>query len=206
MSKSILQRLAILFERLPGIGPRQAWRFVYHLADENKENLKELIELLSRLGSVKSCQNCFRVFEADSESRISDKCRICKNQDRDHSVLLILEKDLDFQAVEKSKNYSGLYFILGGVMSPLNSEKVKSLRLKELFERIKNSKEIKEIILGLSATVEGEITSRYIEKILEPAQKEHDFKISRLARGLTTGAELEYMDGETIKNSLLNRK
>jgi recombination protein RecR len=202
--QSILEKLALFFERFPGIGPRQAARFVYHLIDEDKSAINEFMKLLGGLEKAKHCENCFQVFESrEAQEKI---CRICADKNRDKTTVLVVEKDLDLKNIEKTKSFDGLYYVLGGVMSPLNSGKSKNLKLKELFERAKNSKEIKEIILGLSATVEGETTSRYIEKILEPLQKERELKMSRLARGLTTGAELEYMDSETIKNSLLNRK
>lgn len=204
MPQSLFQKLSSFFERFPGIGPRQAARFVYHLIDEDRSSLENFAKLLEELKKAKHCVNCFTAFESRSPEQIL--CPICQDKNREKSLVLVVEKDLDLQNIEKSRIYTGLYYILGGVLSPLNSNKAKNLRLRELFEYAKNSKEIKEIILGFSATIEGEETARYIERILEPLQKEQGLKISRLARGLTTGAELEYMDSETIKNSLMNRK
>lgn len=203
MPQTIFQKLSSFFERFPGIGPRQAGRFVYHLIDEDKTAISEFIKLLGEINNARHCEKCFQIFERKNEDKL---CAICRDKNRDNSLILVVEKDLDLRNVEKAHNFNGLYYVLGGVFSPLNSNKSKNLRLRELFEAVKNSKEIKEIILGFSATVEGEETARYIERILEPLQKERGLKISRLARGLTTGAELEYMDSETIKNSLMNRK
>ena len=194
----LIEKLASLLENLPGIGPRQAKRFVYHLIDEDKKSIALLIDLLSKIKNIRRCELCFQAFE-------SPQCPICREKKRNQEKILIVGKDLDLLNIERTKIYDGLYFVLGGTISPFKGE-IKKLRLKELFLRIKNDGKIKEIIIALSAGGEGEMTSRYIRKILEPLQKERDLKISRLGRGLHTGAELEYLDQETIKNALENRK
>lgn len=194
----IIEKLSSLLENLPGIGPRQAKRFVYHLIDEDDKYIEEIIVLLGKIKNIGRCEFCFQPLE-------SPQCPVCRDKKRDQTTLLIVEKDLDFLNIEKSRNYNGLYFILGGAISPFKTN-IGKLRLKELFLRIKNGNEIKEAIIALSAGPEGEMTSRYIQKILEPIQKERRLKISRLGKGLHTGADLEYLDQETIKNALENRK
>lgn len=191
-----------LFQKLPGIGPRQARRFVYALVDENPKTLEEFSKLLERLKEeVSRCAQCFRVFENHKKL-----CSICGDANRDDSKLLVLEKDADLESMEKSHIYNGKYHVLGGLISPLKPEIQEKLRLKELYRHLEASKEIKEVILALSATTEGDMTVRYIEKILEPIQKTRTLKISRLARGLATGTELEYSDRDTLKHAFENRK
>jgi recombination protein RecR len=128
---------------------------------------------------------------------------ICASLNREKSLLMIVEKDVDVETMERAGVYNGKYFVLGQTIS-LTEDTNNNLRLKKLFEKVKNSPvgELKEIVIALSANVEGENTARYIQKILEPLK----VKITRLGRGLSTGAELEYSDSETIKNALEGRK
>ena len=120
---------------------------------------------------------------------------------------MIVEKDIDMENIEKSGAYNGKYFILGGALSPINESKQNNLRFKQLFNKIQKEAP-KEIILATSATMEGENTARYAEKILEPLSSgsEQKIKITRLGRGLSTGTEMEYIDSETMNNALNNRK
>ena len=133
-------------------------------------------------------------------------CPICLDLSRDRSKIAVVEKDTDFETMEKSGVYDGHYHILGGLISALDAESASRLRLKELFGRGKKENAVKEIILALSATPEGEFSARYIEKILEPLSRDRKLKMTRLGRGLSTGAELEYLNRETLKNALENRK
>lgn len=201
-----IEKLSSFFENFPGIGPRQAKRFVYYLIDEDEKYLEELADLIKKTKDIKRCSLCFQTIEEKNPHKKSDICGICADSKRDQSTLIIVEKDLDFANIERTRNYNGLYFILGGAVSPLRTEFNKKLRLKELFLRIKNDQKIKEVIAATSTGPEGEMTSRYIQKILEPLHQKQQFKISRIARGLHTGADLEYLDGETIKNAIENRK
>ncbi len=194
----IIEKLSSLLENLPGVGPRQAKRFVYHLVDEDDKYIEEIVVWLGKIKNIGRCELCFQPLE-------SPQCPVCHDKKRERATILVVEKDLDFLNIEKSRNYNGLYFILGGAISPFKTN-IGKLRLKELFLRLKNDAQIKETIIALSASAEGETTSRYIQKILEPIQKERGLKISRLGKGLHTGADLEYLDQETIKNALENRK
>lgn len=201
MNNNPHQKLIKLFQRLPGIGPRQATRFVYSLADENEATIKELAALLIEIGKIGRCKDCFQIAEKGK-----NKCYICSSSSRDKSAIIIIEKDTDLMNIESSNIFNGHYHILGGTISPLKTNDQPRERLKQLYKRIKSSPHISEIILATSATTEGEHTARYIEKILEPFKKERKIKISRLGRGLSTGTELEYSDHETIKNAIKNRK
>ncbi len=201
MSSEAIQRLKEYFEKFPGIGPRQAQRFISWLLTKDSEFIKNLSELLLGLKqNVKQCEECFCFYS-------SGECKICRSPDRDKSRLMIVEKDVDFENIEKSGVYKGLYFILGGVIS-LGQNNSQNLRMKELLSHAENGTEhgLKEIILALSATAEGDNTGRYLEKILEPFAEKYKIKITRFGRGISTGTELEYIDADTLKNALENRK
>ncbi len=201
MSSDIIQKLKEHFERFPGIGPRQAQRFVYWLLGEDLSSIKNLSELLLELKKgVKQCEECFRYYS-------SFECTTCEDKNRDQTKILIVEKDVDLKNIEKAGAYNGRYFVLGDVI-PLGQTIPKNIRLKELFRQIeeKSKSGLKEIILALNATPEGDNTNRYLEKIIEPLANKYQFKITRFGRGLSTGTELEYSDADTLKNALENRK
>jgi recombination protein RecR len=208
MSSDILGKLKEYFEHFPGIGPRQAQRFVYWLLQEDAAFIKNLSNLLLELKKdVKQCERCFRFFTPPPAGQVPEKCHLCNDSNRDNSRLLIVEKDADLESIEKTGVYDGRYFVLGDII-PLNQKISKAIRLKELFSRAEkdSENELKEIILAFNATAEGDNTARYLEKILEPLAKKYSIKISRFGRGLSTGTELEYIDRDTLKNALENRK
>ncbi|MDP3785026.1 MAG: recombination mediator RecR [bacterium] len=209
MSDSIISKLIEFFQKLPGIGPRQARRFVYALVDEDPKVLEEFSDLVKHFQEeVSRCARCFRIFsvKGGSASGGRELCNICGDTNRDASKLLVLEKDADLENMEKNHIYDGKYHILGGLISPLKPQSQDKLRLKELYLRVEASKGVQEVILALSATTEGDMSVRYIEKILEPVQKARGLTISRLGRGLSTGTELEYSDRDTLKHAFENRK
>lgn len=194
-----LDQLIEHFLKFPGIGPRQAKRFAYFLAGENEDFVKNLARLILEVkNQTRRCESCWRFFETPNSS--TSLCSICSNLNRDASSLMVVEKDVDLDNIERTGAYNGKYFVLGGTI-PLTGNNKNNLRLKELFEIVKKEK-IKEVILATSTTLEGENTNRYVEKILSPLKT----KTTRLGRGLSTGAELEYSDSETIANALKNRK
>lgn len=193
-----IQKLIEIFSRFPTVGPKTAARFVFYLLKKPKEDIEELIEAIKKLKkNVKYCFLCFKPFEEEGIH-----CEICKNPSRDKSLLCIVEKEVDLEVLEKTKTYKGLYFILGGTVSKLKKEDIKKLRIKELKERVKNDKEIREIIIATNPTVEGEATALYLERVLKPFNK----KVTRLGKGLPIGGELEYADKETLREALEGRK
>ncbi len=197
----VFDKLVELFLKFPGIGPRQARRFAFFLAGQNEKYIEELINALAQVKSeVRQCLSCYRFFNG-----AGDKCGICANKNRE-DIVMVVEKDVDLENIEKSGVYNGKYFVLGGVLS-LNNGSESGLRFKNLFEKITANKP-EEIIIATSATVEGDNTARYIQKVLEPIRQAQGepIKITRLGRGLSTGTELEYSDDETISNALKNRK
>lgn len=199
-----IEKLAEKFKEFPGIGERQAKRFVYFLLRKNPTYTSELGEaILSIKNLIKQCSSCFLFFESDREKL----CEVCRNEKTDRTSLLIVEKDADYENIKKSRNYSGMYFILGGLVPIITKETPSFIRTKELLktveDRAKNG--LKEIIIALSLNPQGEHTDLYLREILFPLEKLYNFSIVSLGRGLSTGTELEYSDSETIKNALRNR-
>lgn len=200
-----IEKLSQLFERFPGVGPRQAERFVQSLLRSSPAFRNELTESVKRLSdAVHQCAKCFRYFSSNG-AREEKNCSICVNPKRDKGVLLVVANDADLAALEKSGTYRGLYFVLGGTIS-LASEETKHLRTKELIRsipaRLKDG--LKEIILAFPANPEGDATAtRLREDITANASA---IKISALGRGLSTGSELEYADPDTLKNALESRR
>jgi len=203
-----LDKLVAYFEKFPGVGVRQARRFAFHILTLNKANVAELADLITSLPqSVIECESCHRFY---SEGNYQNKtmCKVCNDLNRDKQKLLIVARDSDIQAIERSGLYDGLYFVLGGTIPLLNDyDNAKKLRGGALKVLVENRTEhgLKEIILGFSINPDGENTGRYIETLLKELIDTHSFKVSHLGRGLSTGSELEYADPETIKNALRNR-
>lgn len=194
-----IDKLAELFKSFPGIGPRQARRFVYFLLSRNSGFSEELVRGIEGLkAEIRQCAECRRFFH--SPTRQSVLCSICSNASRDASLLMLVPRDVDLEAVEKSSAYEGYYFVLGGVIPILEKEPEKRIRLTELEARLKNPS-IKEVILAMNANQDGEHTAEFIKERFKDAP----FSFSELGRGLSTGAELEYADPETLKNALLHR-
>ena len=201
-----LEKLSTLFERFPGIGPRQARRFVYHLLTQEPRYLAELADLIASIQNrVTECTKCFRFFAKNGAGETT--CEICANSERDHALLMVVERDSDIPPIEKSDTYNGYYFVLGGTIPLLDSEDAKKLRggaLKKIIEA-RAAEGLKEVILACSVNPDGENTSRYVAGLLEDLAKTHGLTVSTLGRGLSTGSELEYADPETIKSALQNR-
>lgn len=191
--------------KFPGIGPRQATRFAFYILKANGLR-DELALALAELKNIGFCSQCFRTTENANSEKL---CNICKDSKRERSLIAIVEKESDMQSMEKGAAYKGLYHVLGGVISPLDSDSPKRLHLKELHGRVrdilKNNGSC-EVILATNTTTEGDMTALYIERILAPLKEQFkNLKISRLGRGLSLGSELEYADEITLKNALANR-
>lgn len=207
-----INRLSHLFSEFPGIGPRQAKRFVYFLLTRKPEFLEEMTSLISNLRKeIKTCEQCSKFFQ--KRNSISPLCEICGDKKRDKSKLMIVSRDIDLETVEKSGSYNGMYFVLGGSIPILDKNPENQIRLKKLvaFLEIKTTKQdsqekLNEIILGMNANPAGEHTAEFLKNALSPFASKYNIKISTLGRGLSTGTELEYSDSETIKNALKNRE
>src|SRR3989338_6799836 len=197
-----IDKLSEIFARFPGIGPRQAKRFVYFLLSRNGDYSGELVKAVQDLKKeIIQCSECMRYYAKNGYD--SKLCSICADDTRDNSMLMIVPRDIDFEAVERSGSYKGYYFILGGVVPILEKEPEKRIRIKDLEFRIQEGKKkgLKEIILAMNANLDGENTAEFIK------QKYHGSTLtfSTLGLGLSTGAELEYADPETLKNAFLHR-
>ncbi|MFA7194014.1 MAG: toprim domain-containing protein [Candidatus Paceibacterota bacterium] len=196
-----IDKLTEYFREFPGIGPRQAKRFVYFLLRKNEQYVRELATLIPQVRrNVSVCQDCFKYFTKNNNLNVCDICF----QSRDHSQLMVVARDTDLEAIEKSDGFHGYYFVLGGQLPILESEAQKFIRFKELIALIEKKKEkgLAEIILALSANPDGDNTANFLRNELAS----YNLKISTLGRGLSTGSELEYADKDTIKNALENRK
>lgn len=189
-----LRRLEEIFARFPGIGPRQARRFVYYLQNRSAASIKEFTDLVQEVkDSTSECSGCRRFFIGKAGA-----CSICADSSRDRSTLMVVARDSDFETIEKSGAYKGLYFILGGTVPILDGEPEKRIRLNALLKKIATDKP-EEIILSLNATPNGENTAELLGREITGT------KVTILGRGLSTGAELEYVDADTITNALKNR-
>lgn len=196
-------KLTELFRRFPGIGPRQADRFVLFLLSQRKSFLDELVREIKNLESeTATCESCFQFFTRQGAMKL---CSLCANPARDSEKLLLVSREVDLQNIERTGAYSGLYFVLGGTVPILEKNPEERVRIRELLDILQNRKEVKEIILAMNATVEGEHTAEYVEQKLKPLEEKRPIKISHLGRGLSTGTELEYSDKDTIVNALKNR-
>ena len=200
-----IEELAKHFKEFPGIGERQAKRFVYFLLHKNPNYVKELGDkVLDLKNTIHQCPSCYLFFQ----SKKDELCENCSNPKTDKSFLLIVEKDADYENIRKSKNYNGMYFILGGLVPIVTKETPNFIRIKELISKIEElakNNNLKEIIIALSLNSQGEHTDMYLREMLINLEGKYNLKIVSLGRGLSTGTELEYSDSETIKNALKNR-
>ncbi|KKT29952.1 hypothetical protein A3G55_03270 [Candidatus Giovannonibacteria bacterium RIFCSPLOWO2_12_FULL_44_25] len=216
MSPNSFNDLKELLEKLPGIGPRQASRFIWAMLDfepKERENMASLINSLDQ--HLKRCGECLRAHLATKSPSgdLATVCSFCQPiSNRDHSKIMVVERDSDLLNIEKSKIYGGLYHVLGGALDLLEKDEGVRKSIKFLKVRAESGK-VKEIILALSPVKLGEFTAGFIEKVFEPFSKpaspaggSQKLKISRLARGLATGTDLEYADETTLKQAIDNRK
>lgn len=180
--------------KLPSIGRKTAQRLALHLLKSDRLTVdaltKSLVELKEK---IKFCTVCFNI-------STEDKCEICKSPKRDQTIICVVEDASDIIAIERTNEYNGLYHALGGVLNPLSGIDVDALKIGELLARLKNS-EAKEIILALNPTSEGDATSLYLIKVL----KDFPVKVTRIARGLPIGGDLEFADSATIGRAFIGR-
>jgi recombination protein RecR len=181
--------------KLPGIGKKTALRLVLHLIKEKEDSTFSLTDALNKLrANIRFCSHCHNI----SDSEI---CSICSSHRRDRAILCVVEDSKDVMAIENTGQYSGLYHVLGGVISPMNGVGPADLKIESLVSRVGSTAEIREIILALSATMEGDTTCFYINKRV----KDLPVKISTIARGIPVGGDLEYADEITLGRSITGR-
>jgi recombination protein RecR len=201
-----LSKLAKLFAHFPGIGERQAKRFVYFLLSADGYYVNDLADSISEIKKhITRCKKCFRFFKKTE----SDMCFICNDARRDQTSLMIVEKDADIESMEKSGVYKGLYFVLGGLVPVVEKDTSSRVRINEIEKRVEvdgKAGTLKEIILAFSLSPNGDHTDTYIREVLDKKAESYKMKISSLGRGLSTGTELEYSDRDTLKNALKNRQ
>ncbi len=196
------EKIKEIFGHFPGIGPRQAERFAYFLLGRDSGYIEELKGLLSTLKKdVVQCNLCMRYFAKRNNITL---CSICSDSNRNTEILMLVAKDNDLVTVEKSGAFNGRYFVLGGLIPILEKVIEKRIRLSQLKNLVDKNKDIKEVILALSATHEGENTGDIVEKIIKEINPE--IKVFRLGRGLSTGLEIEYSDSDTLKEALHNKR
>ncbi|OGB95722.1 MAG: recombination protein RecR [candidate division NC10 bacterium RBG_16_65_8] len=190
--------LAALIEhlvRLPGVGPKTAQRLAFHLLKVPREDAAALAEALVALKDrTRLCQRCFNLCEAEV-------CGICVDARRDGSLLCVVEEINDLLAIEKTREFRGLYHVLGGSLSPLDGRGPEQIRAKELQARLESS-DVREVILATNPNVEGEATALYLLRLLKP----FPLKVTRIARGLPMGGDLEYADEATLARALEGRR
>ena len=180
--------------KLPGIGKKTAQRLALFLLKTDNEQFKNLISSLENLKiKLRFCSKCFNLSEEEF-------CLICKSGKRNKNIICVVEEASDVIAIEKTNEYNGLYHVLGGVLSPLSGISPDSLKIKELLKRFEHE-EIQEVILALNPDTEGETTTLYLVKLIKPV----GIKVSRIARGLPIGGDLEFADEATVGRAILNR-
>ena len=190
----LLERAVQEFSQLPGIGRKTALRLVLHLLRQDADDVFQFTDAISRMKEeVKFCKVCHNISD-------QDVCPICSNDRRDSSTICVVENIQDVMAVENTQQFTGLYHVLGGLISPMDGIGPADLEIESLVSRVSEG-HVKEVILALSSTMEGDTTNFYIFRKLAP----YDVKISIIARGIAVGNELEYTDEVTLGLSILNR-
>ncbi|MEK7624505.1 MAG: recombination mediator RecR [Patescibacteria group bacterium] len=184
-----------IFSKLPSIGPRLATRLAFYLANSGKNEIENLERAIGGLKKLKTCERCFSVY--------ADNCPFCSHKNRDKDIIAIVEKETDLISLEKTGKFHGQYLVLGGLAKNGELNPQQKLRLRSLVERIKKESggKIKEIIMAFSPTASGDFTGSLIEQGLKPFSQ----KISRLAKGVPTGGEIEFADEETLTSALEGR-
>ena len=194
---SVIDQLTGELARLPGIGPKTALRLVHHLMKGSRDDTRRLARALTELAErIRPCQECGNFSE-------HELCEVCSNPRRDRSVLCIVEEAFEVGAIERTGQFRGLFHVLGGRLSPLDGVGPEELTVGKLLERIRQGAgEVREVIIATNASVEGEATAVYLEQQIRPLGA----RVTRLARGIPVGSDLEYVDGTTIAEALAGRR
>jgi len=193
-SSKLLESAVNEFSRLPGIGQKSALRLVLHLLNQSETDVSRFTEAMNQLKSeIKFCSECYNISD-------SKRCGICVSPKRDKSIICVVEDTRDVMAIENTGQFQGVYHVLGGLISPMDGVGPSDLRIDQLLDRLKDDG-VQEIILALSATMEGDTTIFYLYKKI----KDFNLRISTIARGIAFGGELEYVDEVTLGRSIVTR-
>ena len=189
-------RLIEEFHRLPGVGPKTAQRLTFFLLRAPKEQAQSLAEALVQLKDrIVTCSICTNIAE-------ENPCAICRDESRDRSMVCVVEEPLDVLALERTREYHGLYHVLHGAISPVEGIGPQDLRIQELLARLQRDSGVQEVVLATNPNLEGEATAMYLERLIKPL----GIKLTRLARGLPMGGDLEYADEVTLTRALEGRR
>ena len=193
-SSKLLENAVEEFGRLPGVGKKTALRLVLHLLQQQNSEVERFTQSITLLKeNIKYCKECYNISDHDI-------CEICSSIKRDKSIICVVEDTRDVMAIENTNQYQGVYHVLGGLISPMDGVGPSDLKIEGLVERLKNQ-DVKEVILALSATMEGDTTIFYLYRKL----KDFNIQVSTIARGISFGGELEYVDEITLGRSILTR-
>lgn len=190
-----IARLIESYMKLPGIGEKTATRLAFYTLDMPKEDVEDFSKSLLQIKEdIHSCSICGNITE-------SDPCSICRDPNRDQSTIMVVEQAKDVMAFEDMGEYNGLYHVLHGVLSPMDGVGPEEVNIKSLITRLQKNDDVKEVILALNSTSEGEATAMYIGKLIKPA----GIKVTRLAAGLAVGSDIEYANSITLKRAVQGR-
>lgn len=190
-----IEKLIESFEKLPSIGNKTAARLAFHILDASEEETNEFVQaILDAKKNLKYCSQCYNITD-------TDPCPICSNQNRDHTVICVVEDVRDVVAMERTHEFKGVYHVLHGSISPMNGVGPDDIKIKELLSHLMGG-EVKEIILATNPRVEGEATAMYISKLVKPL----GVKVTRIAHGIPVGGDLEYTDEVTLSKALEGRR
>jgi recombination protein RecR len=190
-----IERMIEIIKRMPGVGPKMAERLSYHILKMPENEVSRLLDSILRARQVmKTCSNCYNLSE-------HDPCPVCSDSTRDRNIVCVVETPQDLIAVSKVKDYKGLYFVLGGALSPLDAIGPDDIRIDNLIKRLK-SDNISEVIIATDTDSKGEMTAVYLAELI----KKLDIKVTRLGYGLPVGGDIEYADEVTISRAIAGRK
>lgn len=190
-----LAKLVEQFRRLPGIGPKSATRLAYYVLEMEKSQAQALAQtIIEAKDKIGYCSMCYNFTD-------TDPCKICQAQSRDHTIICVVEEPRAVAAIERSRDYRGLYHVLHGALSPLDGVGPDDIRIKELLQRLQSG-DIKEVIMATDPDVEGEATAMYLARLLKPL----GVKATRIAHGLPVGGDIEYVDEVTLSKAVENRR